>query len=199
MTSTYLVATCPYCNTRHVSFSLLREYSYPEKAPHFSIWALIRCGNCSCAAMSMSSRTYSSEKFPKPTLFPRVPTSPEHLPGGVDRLYSEALESPPTGAGMLFRKTLEVSMKIVRPNDNANLARRINNAAADGEITKDMAEWANHIRIIGNSAVHDEDPPAKEEIEELQQFVRLFLMYLFTLPGMLKESRKINRDGDART
>ena len=147
----------------------------------------------------MTTRVYASERFPKPTLFPLAPGSPEHLPKKVARLYSEALDSPLTGAGMLLRKTLEVSMKIVRPNDNANLAKRIKNAADDGEITKDMAAWANHVRIIGNSAAHDEDLPTKEEIEDLQQFVRLFLMYLFTLPGMLKESRKINRDGDART
>ena len=94
---------------------------------------------------------------------------------------------------MLFRKTLEISLKIVRPNDTSKLAKRIKNAAHDGEITKDMAAWAGRIRIVGNAAAHDKEPPTTEEIAELQQFVHLFLMYLFTLPGMLKQSMKVNQ------
>ena len=140
--------------------------------------------------MSLQSRGPRTPYFGEATLFPSPPASPEHLPDKVDKLFSEAVESQPTGAGMLFRKTLEVSMKLLRPNDKAKLAKRIQNAADDGEITQDMKEWASHIRIIGNAAAHDDKPPTTAEIAELQQFVRLFLMYLFTLPGMLRQSRR---------
>ncbi len=189
---THQVATCPYCKVRYVSFTLLGRYVYPQSGtPPYTDWSFIKCGHCFSAAMSV--REVPEGPFatpPGPILFPPTPGAPEHLPEKVDKLYSEALDSQPTGAGMLLRKTLEVSLKEVRPNDKGTLAKRIGNAANDGEITEAMAEWAGRIRVIGNAAAHDEDPPDRKEIEELERFVRLLLMYLFTLPTMLENSRQ---------
>lgn len=50
-----------------------------------------------------------------------------------------------------------------------------------------MQEWAHAIRLDGNEAAHEEEPFDKETCEALKSFTELFLMYAFTLPGMLAE------------
>ena len=89
-------------------------------------------------------------------------------------------------AGMMFRKTLEIALKTIRPTDTGSLKTRIDNAADAGAITKDLAEWAHRIRLDGNEAAHEEEPFSSAEIQELQRFTELVLLYMFTLPGMLK-------------
>ena len=95
----------------------------------------------------------------------------------------------PEAAAMMFRKTLEVALKRIRPDDNGTLKTRIDIAANAGAITKDLAEWAHRIRLDGNEAAHEEEPFSSDEVGALHRFTELVLMYLFSLPGMLKEWR----------
>ena len=92
---------------------------------------------------------------------------------------------------MLFRKTLEASLAT---DDDLPLIRRIVRAAKNREITPAMEEWAHHIRTIGNAAAHDIDDFTHQEIAELREFTRLFLMYLFSLPNMLKSAKGRNTE-----
>ena len=94
----------------------------------------------------------------------------------------------PESAGMMFRKTLEIALKTIRPDDTGSLKKRIDSAADAGAITKDLAEWAHRIRLDGNEAAHDEEPFSSPEIQALQRFTELVLLYMFTLPGMLRKS-----------
>ena len=116
--------------------------------------------------------------------------APDHLPENVRSYYLQAVSNVKTGpdaAGAMFRKALDVGLKIVDPkNRNKKLAARIDAAAEAGILTKDLAEWSHRIRDEGNDASHDEDPYTREEAEQLHHFTQLVLMYLFTLPGMLR-------------
>jgi hypothetical protein len=59
-----------------------------------------------------------------------------------------------------------------------------------GFITKDLAEWAHEIREVGNDAVHKSTPFSEKDAKDIAKFTEIFLMYVFTLPGMLAERRK---------
>jgi hypothetical protein len=48
-----------------------------------------------------------------------------------------------------------------------------------------MKEWAHEVRLIGREATHDEDLVTKEEVEDMQAFVELFLVYAFDLPSRI--------------
>jgi hypothetical protein len=43
-------------------------------------------------------------------------------------------------------------------------------------------------------AAHEEKPVAPEFAEELLSFTELFLMYTFTMPGMIKAKKGISED-----
>lgn len=126
--------------------------------------------------------------YPPPT----TPEAPDHLPDNVQAFFLEAVDNVQTGpnaAGAMFRKSVDVALKHVAPELKGNLVKRIDKAAELRRLTPELAEWAHHVRLEGNDAAHDEDPFTVEEAKALYQFTELVLMYLFTLPGMLRERR----------
>ena len=215
---------CPHCGTKQVGFKILKEYEYRRPQSALEIHAFVSCGNCGRTAVavfdtgefvdtgklalnlsqnvSLGGDHFRIVEFhPKP----EVPTAPEHVPENVETFYLEAVEdvkARPNAAGAMFRKALETGLKAVERGSQEEptgprkkLYERINALAEKGTITKDLAEWSHHIRLEGADAAHEEDPFTREEAERLHRFTELVMMYLFTLPGMLKEWRAKEDEG----
>jgi hypothetical protein len=85
---------------------------------------------------------------------------------------------------MSFRRALEMATKEKLPNHKGTLKERIDALAAAYAITADLRDFAHQIRIDGNDAAHDYDF-TELEAKDIGEFARLFLMYLYSLPGML--------------
>ena len=49
-----------------------------------------------------------------------------------------------------------------------------------------MKDWAHAVRLDGNDAVHEEQPFGEDDAKQLASFTEIFLLYAFTLPGMLE-------------
>ncbi|WP_164988636.1 DUF4145 domain-containing protein [Bradyrhizobium betae] len=118
------------------------------------------------------------------------PIIPEDLPPDVERIYLAAERNYPTfgneePAGAMYRKALDVGLKKIDPETKGVLANRIKKLADDGKLTADIQEWSGHIRVLGNEAAHDEEPPTREELEDLRSFTEMVMRYLFTLPAMV--------------
>ena len=102
-------------------------------------------------------------------------------------------------AGVMFRKALDVGLKVKFSNDTkGSLYERIRGAADRHDLTPELADWAHKIRLDGNDAAHDEDPFSEEEAKELQVFTELVFRYLFTLPGMMQEARGAESSEDGQ-
>jgi hypothetical protein len=130
---------------------------------------------------------------------PATSSAPDHTPEPVRSFFLEAVscvKTAPNASGAMFRKSLDAALKLLHPNGSGNLIKRINSAADEGLLTKDLANWAHRLRIEGNDAVHDEDPFTQEEAEQLYQFAELFMMYVFTLPGMLEAYKQRDADNE---
>ena len=115
---------------------------------------------------------------------------PEALPPDVERIYLQAERNFPTegneeAAGTMYRKALDVGLKKIDPAAKGTLAARIKNLAAAGKLTPDIAEWADHVRDLGNEAAHDEEPPTRPELADLRNFTEMVMRYLFSLPAMV--------------
>jgi hypothetical protein len=118
------------------------------------------------------------------------PLIPENLPSDVERIYLAAERNFPTPgneepAGAMYRKALDVGLKKIDPDTKGMLATRIKKLATAGKLTPDIAEWSGHIRVLGNEAAHDEDPPTREELTDLRNFAEMVMRYLFSLPSMV--------------
>ena len=210
---------CPHCETRGASFEIRYEYR-PPKFPD-QMHAFVSCGVCQLPAAAVFGNPDGSTVtgiqlsleaqlvlgaenlqlrsfYPKPT----VPEAPEHLPENVQIYYLEAVanvKTSPNAAGAMFRTALEEGLKTIHSSakKKETLQNRIDSAAAAGRITQDLAKWSHQVRVEGNNAVHADAPFTREEAKNLHRFTELVMMYLFTLPGMLKERRA--REGAENT
>lgn len=58
----------------------------------------------------------------------------------------------------------------------------------------DLADWAHQIRLDGRNAVHEEKPFSKKKAKCLSTFIKLILLYLFSLPRMIEQVQKATPD-----
>lgn len=191
---TILKGTCPYCHTTEVALTVTHRYNRPHVEGPYEAYALMSCGLCSRAALGVfrgpDRGTLANPRF-LAQVYPTLDVAPPpYLPEEVESRYNEAVKimgMAPESAGMMFRKTLDVALRCIRPDDKGNLKRRIDKAAEGDAITKDLAEWAHRIRLDGNDAAHEDTPISTDEVKDLHRFTELVLLYLFSLPGMLEE------------
>ena len=94
----------------------------------------------------------------------------------------------------MFRKALDVALKDKFPEIEGTLNQRIKEAKKQQRLTPELAEWSHQIRLDGNEATHGEEPFSQEDAQRLAAFTRLLLLYLYTLPGMLKQAQKGSDD-----
>jgi len=86
---------------------------------------------------------------------------------------------------MAFRTCLDQALRHLHPEGKGTLARRIDGLPVEIGVTPSMKQWAHEIRALGNEAAHEDEPFDEEATEDLQSYTEVFLMYAFTLPGML--------------
>jgi hypothetical protein len=141
-----------------------------------------------------------TNSYPKP-----VPAScPSHTPPELKRIFLQAANAlkrgDPDASGAMSRKVVDNSSQQLlgdRSNKHNNIKGRIDALAAENILTPDLKNWAHEVRLGGNDAAHDLDPFTQEEAGELLDFAELYLTYVYTLPGRLKERRE--RAGQGKT
>ena len=202
-------ADCPHCGTRNVAFTMMTQLHASKLAGN--LWdTLCVCGNCSRSILA-TVRTpgangpvnhLASGQIEQLRWEGIVPTPPEtgapvHTPPNVARFYEQGMDNLLgnwDAAGTMFRKALDVGLKIKFPGISGKLKARIDKAANQHGLTADLAEWAHQIRLDGNEAAHEEESFSREDAERLQTFTELVFRYLFTLPGMLEQARRAPED-----
>lgn len=125
---------------------------------------------------------------------------PKHLPTSVEKelmaaedLYIQVKAKPHfiKASGNAYRSTLERALCELADNDDrAKLNKRIEKLFNDGKLTKDLKNFALHIRLLSAEASHTYNDFTLEELEELRLFTQLFLKYTFTLPEMIPDESK---------
>ena len=197
-------ADCPHCGTRRVSFSIVCE-SPRLKHQDSNVWdCLADCANCTCSVLAvffMCDDLRPTEAAFRRDLArhellrvsPSGPRIPEYVPENIAAFYDQGLDSLYRNfdaAGAMFRKSLDIALRMKFPDVEGSLKQRIDRAAKQHMLTEDLAEWSHRIRLGGNTAIHEDRPYTQEEAQHLQVFCDLVLRYLFTLPGMLAKARQ---------
>lgn len=203
----FLKYDCPHCLQPGVRFTLVQEMLRYERDPSRGMVSFWRCSLCGLGITALNEESVQSifsrknglalsEVWPKPYWH----DAPGYLPDGVKELYLEASEHRKrghlNGACMMFRRTLEVALKAAYPDPrdteehSVNLKKRIQRLADEGILTRSLHEWAHHIRELGNGAAHGIETPTATEAADLEAFTRLFMLYVFTLPEMIRRQKE---------
>jgi hypothetical protein len=197
--------TCPHCFTKNVSLNAFAEVMKPRSDRVFV--TAFHCENCyggyfieiqchsSETAISVKGNIedhpYCDVKREYP--IPDGKSSPDYLPENIDNFFMQAVRSLESksfdASSIMSRKVLEASVKTIDPNGTGNLFSRIERLASGGKITNELKDWAHLIREDGNDAAHEEGPTTEAFAKELLAFAEMFIMYVFTMPGMVSEKR----------
>ena len=199
---------CPYCEIKEMNFTVLHEYQL--SSGQRDVYAFAKCGRCEKAVVAVFDdpneySTFEELVHDRPhyqlkAIYPGPRISiPGYVPEIVGRSYLKALENiqdDPTMAGMMFRKTLEDMLRVINPEDgNKRLEEQVGLLIEKSEVTRNLQEWADRIRLVGNKTTHGK-PFIKEEVKELAFLTHLLMLYLFTLPGVLAETAKHISESD---
>lgn len=127
-------------------------------------------------------------------------TAPLYLSDIVSKNFKEAKElfnqkyfNP---SAMTSRRTIDLATKELLPTDTGMLNGRIKNLLINNIITQQLSEWADIIRLDGNSANHAFEDFTEEQAGQLLDFTEMFLMYAFTLPKMVAIKRESSNEND---
>lgn len=202
-----ITRNCPHCHSRNSTFTSFADFRDPNKVAPQVFITPFHCGSCHggyfCEIEHRSGNQPSShsgnieqaqglrilKEYPKP----EAVEAPGYLPKNIESFFMQSAESLTSGnldaSAMMARKTLEVAVKTLDPNFSGTLYKRIEQLHSAGKITDELKNWAHLIRDDGNEAAHEEEPVTKEFADELLSFTELFLMYTFTMPGMVREKK----------
>lgn len=126
----------------------------------------------------------------RPWAHPALPPEVGTAFADLQRMVWHAMTPPFILSGC--RTVLELSCDVLGA-EGKTLLKRLENLRDQNVLTGVLYEWATQIRLSGNAAVHDFEGTAAEA-EEMVEFTKLFLQYVFELPARVKEARAAEQE-----
>jgi hypothetical protein len=132
--------------------------------------------------------------WPIPGMQPADPDVPERIADAVAEGTRCLAVRSPRAAAVMFRAALA---EIVTDRGSAaaqskgSLAGQLKQMASDGDLDRTTADWADHVRIVGNAGAHPNelDPVTQEEAEELARLIKVITDYLYVHPARVRRAR----------
>lgn len=113
----------------------------------------------------------------------------EALHWGPRRLCAEELEL----RGSDVRSALDIATKSMDGVPKLSFFLRLKWLYDNGRITQDIKDWADHVRVEGNEALHDLDDYEQKDAAALQFFTEMFSRYFLSFPARPKPFAKSRR------
>lgn len=191
-----LVRTCPHCHAQKVAFTLRWEW---PRGQNFFVVGL--CGACGHPILADVARTSSSEaplKVPYDVeqyyfvirTWPNIQEieAPRYTPPQVSRRFIEGENAFSRGdwnaSVAMYRSALDISTKgLDGVPPKLSFYERLKWLHSENRITSEMRDWADHVRIEGNEALHDPEYFEEKDASPLRLFTETFLKYIYEMPG----------------
>lgn len=218
MTSSFSLKRCPYCNALNAPGT---SAGYEHHAEQGLVNFFGHCTLCKGGVVGTASINYTSispanldtylsrhirnidrmdsEAIGDIHWFPlsENSTMPAHLPKFVASVFLKARESmlatsqSEHASTHAFKRTIERSLRCVRPSWNGTILYKIQRLVNEKAIPNEMIQYAHALE----SLLLEEGSTkymliTEQELHELQIFTDLLLQYLFTLPSSIPQSIK---------
>ena len=100
----------------------------------------------------------------------------------------------PRAAAVMYRAAVaEIVTDRGSPASQAkgSLADQLKQMANDGDLDRTTADWADHVRIVGNAGAHPNElaPVTLEEVEGLGRLINVIVDYLYVHPARVRRAR----------
>lgn len=186
----FILPRCPHCaiakpNLRRVGNPLRTRGSNLHDMER--VWCIYVCSACGGVVTAWS---YHGSDMPVSEYFPESEQISIDIPEKPRGFLQQALEClhVPAGLVMLSASAVDAMLKAKGYSDGS-LYKRIEKAAIDHAITKEMAEWAHDVRLDANDQRHadeDADMPTREDAVRIFEFARALAEFMFVLPSRVQ-------------
>jgi len=197
---------CPYCRinkTLELSAVSLQEFKAPG---HAFGQCVFQCKNCEklsvfeveCKTPGADIKNFLLHKRDITPYLKVINTYPplktefiayEEVPESINKAFVEAQKAFKAGAinlaGGGCRKVLDLIFKDKNIPGN-NLFEKIENS----ELPEIVKDWAHNIRLLGNILIHEDVNLTPEEVEEIFEFTKIIIEYIYVLPTRAKALRE---------
>lgn len=122
---------------------------------------------------------------------------PADLPESVERAFAQGernyhSQGCEEAAAMMYRRALEVGLKLAYLEMTGMLAARIKRLVAEHHLPAPIGEWADQVKLIGNDGAHEVDGVSRDDLDAQRGFVDMTLRYVFTLPAQIAARRSLH-------
>jgi len=183
---------CPHCAVARPTLTQLWHIQTADHSGQIKWhWANYVCSSCGRISLAVSRE---NEAQPIVEIWPQPNEVSDLIPERARDFLRQAIASihAPAGAVMLAASAVDAMLKAKGYKDG-NLFPRIEKAAADHAITREMALWAHDIRLDANSQRHaDENAPLPNEADanRVIEFASALAQFMFVLPAQVEEGRR---------
>lgn len=204
--SQQFASTCTRCEAAAIFVVEGTSAAFYDEAGYATEFYLSKCGNCS--DVSLYARDDFGEGFDEDTFTRVYPVQKRKL--GIPRLpelvkesYNEAVTCENARAwlacAVMVGRTLEAVSRDLDPKSK-NLAASLKGLYEGGTISKDIYEWAQHLRISRNAAAHPSGASisSKDAVEALD-FAQAIIEILYDLQPKFERMKKRAAREQART
>ena len=191
---------CPHC-LRYTSLTIARtkykdHYGYVAIVPciwektDILKWWIGFCNNCKNPVLVLNR---GQVIYPNP----KPPPTDERIPKTIRKDFNEAKLTFNIDAyracAVMARRALQSTCIDKGASKDENLVNQIKELFDKNIFTKDIKEWADTVRWVGNDAAHPNSPEVlKEDAKDILNLVDQFLKVVYVAPAIAKE-RKIKR------
>jgi len=123
--------------------------------------------------------------YPSPKYIVRYPEVPSNINNTFEEVQRAFNAKAIHLAGAGCRKVLDLIFKDKNIPGN-NLFEKIENS----ELPEIVKDWAHNIRLLGNILIHEDVNFTPEEVEEIFEFTKIIIEYIYVLPTRAKALRE---------
>jgi hypothetical protein len=182
---------CPHCNVDTPNLAFATQLVVPDLLGRQHLWRLYTCQRCG----GLVSATAPEPDREITKFFPGSTEVSADIPERARAYLDQALGSlsAPAGAVMLAASAVDAMLK-ARGLSDGSLYSRIDAAAANHQITSEMAQWAHDVRLDANDqrhADHEVGLPDLAQAEKCVDFALALAQFMFVLPARVQRGIEV--------
>jgi hypothetical protein len=185
-----VVPRCPHCSIAKPRLARVGQQMHThdfsgENSRRWSVYHCTTCGGLILAGSADDHFLEVTEQYPQSETF-----DSDAVPERAREYLNQAMESLHAAAGaiMLAASSVDAMLK-AKGLAAGSLYSRIDKAASDNMITKDMSKWAHEVRLDANDQRHaDENAalPTQDDAKRVIEFVKALALLMFVLPSRVR-------------
>ncbi|RYJ44541.1 DUF4145 domain-containing protein [Flavobacterium beibuense] len=180
---------CPFCNVDSPSLVMRAKTETRDMyGRNHRYWGFYSCNRCGSVVSAAWDNYHHREIYPQSVKVDDI------IPAKARTFLQQAIDTIHASSAsiMVAASSIDAMLK-EKGYIDGSLYARIDKAASEHLITKDMAEWAHHVRLESNKERHadyEAELPTPSDAQKVIDFTLALAEFLFVLPSKIEHGLK---------